>query len=455
MKEFKGFTKVFSFTVNQMVKRKSFRATFLLVAVLCLLAPAVVMSLMEKNSQKEGTAGTGSGTVANTAVERVAVVDTDREHPADYELLNQEGTGDFAKLTYVTAKDLNAGVHAATGGKAVVLLVEKSKDTTQHTKSEYQISVLLPEGTQLTKKDATGYEDFVSAHFQSILSQKAGLDAAQQEVLTHPVQSAAYSLKEAGAGDQFASVKRVLSFLLPYLLIMGLYFMILFYGQNVANSVLLEKSSKLMDNLLICVKPAALVMGKMLAIFVTGVLQTLFWIICLVAGFAIGCVCVKAINPDTTMILVQFIDSLSLFSGIFSIGGILVALAVFLAGFLLYCSLAALGGSLASKQEDLGTTNMVFTMALVISFMATLLGGALEGNISDWMLYVPFTAVLTVPGEALLGNLSVLQGSISLGILVLSTVVIVWLAGKVYTMLVMYKGNPPSLGNVLKMIRGK
>jgi ABC-type Na+ efflux pump permease subunit len=454
MKEFKGFGKVFSFTVGQMMKRKSFRTTFVLIAILCLLAPPLIMSLVEMNAMKEGTAGTGENTAVSTKIEKVVVVDTDQEHPVDYEILNQEGTGDFAKLAYETAADLNAGVSAAGGGKAVVLFVEKSG--ADEAEERYQINVLLPYGTDIQKKDAEGYESFVSDHFQTILNHKSGLTEEQQEIMENPVQAAAYSMKAAEeGGDQFAPVKRVLSFLLPYLLIMGLYFMILFYGQNVANSVLLEKSSKLMDNLLICVKPAALVMGKMLAIFVTGVLQTMFWIICLVGGFTVGCACVRAINPDTTMVLVQFLGSLSLFSGIFSIGGILFAIAVFLAGFLLYCSLAALGGSLASKQEDLGTTNMLFTMALVISFMATLFGGVLEGNITDWMLYIPFTAVLTAPGEALLGNLSVLQGSISLGILIATTIVVVWVAGRVYTMLVMYKGNPPSFGKIVKMIRNK
>lgn len=458
MKEFKGFTKVFSFTVEQMLKRKSFRTTFILVAILCFILPAGIMSLVEMNSQKEGTAGTDSDATKGTVIEQVVVVDTDSEHAVDYNLLSQQGTGDFAKITYQTADNLDDGVAIASkeNSKAVVLLIEMDDAVSEYQTTNYQVSVLIPEGSGLKKKDVSGYETFIEEHFQSILNVKSNLNAKQEEILANPIQAAAYSLKEDLEGENpFATIREVLSFLLPYLFIMGLYFMIVFYGQNVANSVLLEKSSKLMDNLLICVKPAALVMGKLLAIFVTGVIQTLCWILCLVGGFSVGCICVKAINPATTMLLVQFLDSLSLFSGIFSIGGILFALAVFLAGFLLYCSLAAMGGALASKQEDLGTTNMVFSMALVISFMATLFGGALEGNITDWMLYIPFTAVLIAPGQALLGNLSVLQGSLSLGILLVSTIVVVWIAGKVYTMLVMYKGNPPSFGMVVDMLKKK
>ena len=128
-----------------------------------------------------------------------------------------------------------------------------------------------------------------------------------------------------------------------------------------------------------------------------------------------------------------------------------------ISGFLLYCALAAVGGAIASKPEDLSTTNILFTMALVISFLLALSGGALQGELAStsWMLYMPFTALLVAPGMALLGEISIVQCLISLAIILLSALIVIRAAGHIYKMLIFYKGDPLSVQKVLKMLAGK
>lgn len=444
--EFKGFTKVFSFTLRQQINGKKFRATFAVIALLCLILPAAIMSVVELRSNKNPAS---HGEPETTRITDVAVVDGGALEQSDYEMLGQSGQGAFSQITYTMCEDLNQAVRRMSNQMAVILIVDQQGEN-------YELQVVTPWESQLKESEAEEYQDFIDRNFQLVILAKSGLTAEQMAMVQTPVMTEIHTSQNDGAGeDQFGQIRKLLSFALPYAVIMGLYFMILCYGQGVANNVIQEKTSKLMDNLLLSVKPGALVMGKVLAIFMTGVAQTLLWVVCLVAGFVLGTAGVKAINPNTDMLLIRFFDSLDIFSGIFSITGILFATAIFLAGFLLYCSLSALGGSLASKQEDLGTTNMLFTLILVISFMASFLGGALEGNAAIWMYYVPFTAVLVAPGEALLGNLTLLQEGVSLGILVITAVAAIWLAGKVYAMMVLYKGNPPSLGKVFGMLRGK
>lgn len=60
---------------------------------------------------------------------------------------------------------------------------------------------------------------------------------------------------EAEPVDELAALREILNMLLPYLVIMVLYFMILAYGQGVANCVLMEKTSKLVDTFLVTVRP--------------------------------------------------------------------------------------------------------------------------------------------------------------------------------------------------------
>ena len=61
-----------------------------------------------------------------------------------------------------------------------------------------------------------------------------------------------YGSEEAeGGGDSQDSMEMMISIFLSFIIVMVLYFFVLAYGQGVANSVVMEKSSKLMESFLI------------------------------------------------------------------------------------------------------------------------------------------------------------------------------------------------------------
>ena len=80
-------------------------------------------------------------------------------------------------------------------------------------------------------------------------------------------------------------------------------------------------------------------------------------------------------------------------------------------------------------------------------------GGGLEsGGAPAWMLYVPFTAALITPSYVALGACEFLEGMISLGIIVTTTLIFIIVAGRLYKMMSLYKGNGVKLGKALKML---
>ena len=258
--------------------------------------------------------------------------------------------------------------------------------------------------------------------------------------------------------DGSALVQEILSMALPYVNVMLIYFLVLFYGQNTSGSVILEKTSKLMDTFLISVKPKAMIFGKVLAICAAGVLQFAIWVIAAVAGFAVGTALVRMINPATTMGLVRFFSILGSASGMFTPGAVIIAVLMIVAGMLLYSSMASIGGALAGKPEDLSSTNIFFTLILVVSFLCTLYSGFLSRGMPQgvrWIDIVPFTAILITPSRLLLGYIPLWAGALSLLIVILAAAVIMLLAGRIYKMMSFYKGNPPKLNDVLKMLREK
>lgn len=443
----KGFGTIFWFTFVQHVKQKGYRNVTIIVAVLCLLLPAVIMPAIEYFKEDEAY---------ESKVDKVYVVETGEkaDKGTDYGVLCSVDPERFTDVVYETEGSVeDAAKKAEADGYSIVLAVD-------YQEKGYRLDVLLPDETKLNKKDADAYEAFLSGAFRYILIQKSGLEATQIAEMTMPIETVIRdSSVSADESDEYAEAKSILAMVLPYLNIMVLYFMILAYGQGTANAAIMEKSSKLMDLFLVSVKPKAMLLGKVFATTATGILQIFVWIGGLFGGFALGVYFTKMVNPKTDMALIQLIDTFGEFSGMFTVSGVVLALLMLAAGLLLYCSLAAIGGAVAEKPEDLSNTNMLFVLVLLISFFATLFaGGAGSGVPWDgvtWQVWMPFTAILAAPTKILLGVMSVPEAIASLGIVVATATLITVIAGKIYRMMSLYKGNPPGPKKLVEMLRRK
>ena len=436
---------IFSFTFIQHVKQKGYRNVTVVVAVLCLLLPAVILPAIEYFKEDETYV---------SKIDKVYVVETDSstEGKADYGVLNSVDAAQFTDVVYEMAENVeDAAKKAEEDGHSVVLAVG-------HQEGTYQLNVLLPDESKLNKKDANAYETFLSGAFRYILIQKSNLEAAQIAEMTMPIETVVRdSSVSADESDEYAVAKEVMATILPYLNIMILYFMILAYGQGTANSAIMEKTSKLMDLLLVSVKPGEMLLGKVFAMAASGVLQIFIWLAGLFGGFALGIHFTKMVNPNTDMILIQLVESFGEFSGMFTVSGVILALLMLSAGLLLYCSLAAIGGAIAEKPEDLSSTNMLFVMVLLVSFFATMFAGGAGSDVPwdavTWQVWMPFTSILVAPTKILLGVMSIPEAALSLGIVVVTATLITIAAGEVYKMMSLYKGDPPSPKKMIEMMR--
>ena len=238
---------------------------------------------------------------------------------------------------------------------------------------------------------------------------RADLTPEQRALLTAPVEVTVTG-GQTGEGETMG----LLSMLLPFASLMLLYFLVLLYGQSTAASVILEKTSKLMDLFLVSVEPGAMVLGKVLATALAGLLQLAVWAAGLAGGFAIGGAVAR--QTGVTLPLLEVL-----------------------------------------KAEDLSSTNVLFSLVLVASFFCCMFAGGMDGMTSSarWLDYVPFTAILVTPSRVLLGQTSLLGGLVSLALVVVCAGVLTALAGRVYRLMSLYKGNPPTPRRVLRMLREK
>ena len=466
--ELKGLGKIFAFTFERQVKSTGYLVGTIVFALLCFLLPAGIMAAVEYFG---GDSDSAVETAAVSPVQTVYVAD-ETDGAADWNLLTQAGSETFGGIFYVTCGSLEeADAQAGQEEHSLILLLEEAKKTAQEnalsqvsngSQNGYQMHLLLPDNTSLSEGDAGDLESFLQANFQIILLQKSGIDPAAAAELLVPATTEVTTFGEEALSETEAaleSMREVLGMLLPYLNIMILYFLVLFYGQGVANNVIMEKTSKLMDTFLVAVKPTAMVFGKVLAVTAASMLQFVIVAASLIGGFAAGSALVRMINPDSDMLLLLFFDSLSEFQGVLTVPGILLAVVMMVSGFFLYCSLSAIGGSAAGKPEDLSSTNVVFTTVLIVSFLAALYAGGIgsmdSGAFAKWLDFVPFTSILVTPSRIMLGEVSLGMGFVSLLLVLIVSVLCLLLAGKVYRMMALYKGNPPTPAKLMKMLKEK
>lgn len=485
---------VFSFTLKQQVQAKGYRTITVLIAAIFFLLPAIIMPCVEAFGKHSAKADEPS------PVTEVYVVDN-TPVSVDLNFLSQMGNARFAGISYIDCgNDLDKAKELADANPtSLILAIDMQGMDSSESDAEYaagaapeaqtqadssnlpradQANVLAGSGTyrfsllrtdecDIAKDDARALEDYMNMYFRLVLSEKAGISYETLAALSVPIVSQTTHVTADGMpaedenqdpDDPLTAMKPVLSMILPYFNIMLIYFLVLFYGQGVANCVIMEKTSKLMDTFLVSVKPAAMIFGKVFAIITASAFQFILWIAALIGGFVSGSALVKMINPKSDMVLLAFFDLLGDVSGMFTVPGVILALLMIIGAFALYCGLAAIGGSLASKPEDLSSTNSLFTLVLIVSFFAVISSGAMTGTMPEaaaWYDYIPFTSILVTPSRVLLGYVSIPTACISLALVLVCVVVCLAAAGKVYRMMSLYKGNPPKPAALIGMLKNK
>ncbi len=435
----KGFSKIFSFTFRQHVKSRGYKNSTIVIALLCLLLPALVMTGVQKLSGG-GEEGTGTDYPQQdqmtdiSRVENIYAVDSagdQEEYLAALPDFLRSGFGAEVTVTdYESDFDRAAADAAGTGDTLLIVISGEGDDRV--------MNLIIPENSGVSEEEAEGFGMALDSYAQAL-------------------NSAAETENDASGEDPQESMEMVISMVLSFIILMVLYFFVLAYGQGVANSVVMEKNSKLMESFLLSVSPAAMILGKLLAITLTGLIQLFSWIGSLVISFAAGTALVRSADPDSDMLILQVFDmAADLAGGMFTPVNCIMAVLIVVAGMLLYCSLAAVGGAVASKAEDLSSANIIFTLVLVASFLAALYaGGIIDGDGSPVLDWIPFTAVMLAPSEVLMGDLPLWKTGSILLIIVLVTVAVTLIAGKIYKSLALYRGDVLSPKKLIKILRGQ
>ena len=245
-----------------------------------------------------------------------------------------------------------------------------------------------------------------------------------------------------------------------------LFMFIIIYGNMIMRSVIEEKTSRIIEVIISSVKPIQLMMGKIIGTSLAGITQVTTWIvlgaILLFSASAIFGVDLSQSpqqdmvnetlsNPESTDKIQMIVNEFSALP----IGNLIVAFILFfIGGYLLYSSLYAAIGAAVDNETD----TQQFMIPVLIPLIIGVYVGVFtviedpHGTISTVFSFIPFTSPVVMLMRIPFG-VPLWEQIASLLILIMSFVVTVWFAAKIYRIGILMHGKKPTYKELYKWLK--
>lgn len=236
------------------------------------------------------------------------------------------------------------------------------------------------------------------------------------------------------------------SFTVSYVYSILVLVLVMLSSSYIIRSVLEEKASRLVEMLMVSVKPLALILGKILAsmclVLVQLMLMALGGVLAakLAARFA-GAELTQMVLATGALSVLAELDVMSAVAAVVSI----------LLGFLTFSLIGGLSASCCDSMEDMNSATTATVFTALGGYLAAMVASAFDGAAATVFSLIPFVSVFVAP-------VKYLEGSISIGVLIaawaLQAAVIALMAllcRRVYAALIMHTGSRVKLKGMLRM----
>ena len=434
------------------VKKKSFLITTFLVpvlfAALCIL-PSVIM-LMAKEKGKEIAVVDQSGIVMPYLTDNKSV------EYIDHSDKTVEDKKSFVNEYGVDALVIISPIDSATNSVNVASYSEKP------------LSIDLTEDVRSKVDDAV--EDYRISQYDI-----ADLKAIMEDIRVD-VPMSTFVFDESGEEKEASfEVPMIISMVLSMVIYM---FVMMFCGM-VMQSVIEEKSSRVVEVLVSSVKATELMFGKIIGVACVALTQFFLWIVLtlvLVSGFS-AFVGFDSLMGDPAQ-AEQMMEMTATMGGVdvaemtaamtednglgtvlntlkdFNWGQMIFAFVVyFILGYLLYASFYAAIGSAVENEADTQQLQMPLTVPLMLAFFVALYAFKAPDSAAVWWgSMIPFTSPIVMLARIPYG-VPTWELALSMGLLALTFVACGWVSAKIYRIGILMFGKKTTFKDLWKWLR--
>ncbi|WP_369258415.1 ABC transporter permease [Geodermatophilus amargosae] len=211
-------------------------------------------------------------------------------------------------------------------------------------------------------------------------------------------------------GDSAADTQRTVVAVVG---VVVLYSLLILFAQFVAQGVVEEKASRVVELLLATMRPWQLLAGKILGLGVLGLGQ-----IAVIAAIGIG----GALAFDVVDLPGELV------------GTVLWLLFWFVLGYALFASLFAVAASLVSRQEDLGSVLTPASLVLVAGFIVAIQAASdPSGSLAVVTSYVPGLSPMVMPVRQAAGDVALWEVGVAVVLMLVAIALVIRLGGRVYS----------------------
>lgn len=405
MRDLSGTGQVYRFTLSQLLKSRANRVTLIIMVLLAAVSMPLTALLGGETPETSDTAGLASVRVDNRT---------------DLVL-------DFSGDAYWADTDFSAGA-----GEPDAVVTITGDET------GYQVAVVGSEAA-----DAGELSQLAETARQAVRDaclRAAGLSSRQLEALTA-------STGEEDSHEDGFWVQYGYSILAMILCLMS--------ASYVIRAVVEEKDSRLVELLLVSVKPMALLAGKILAVMAF----TFGWLLAMLAGLGVSCgLTAGLMGPG---VLQKQLSGLlaavpRVQEDLWQAAGVLLVLLVSLGlGYLTMSLIGGVAGACCSGMEEAGEATGPVMLLTMAGYLASCVVGAVpSGPVAVFSTLCPVVSIFCAPVQFAGGNVSfwlvlaswAIQAAVIWGLLTL--------ASRVYAGLIVHRGSRVKLRELMSMAKG-
>ena len=403
---------VTEFTMKEMLRRKSFIISTLIILVI------IIVGINIPNILKLFTDSSETG-------DKLLIVDSNKVFEGNLSSLEQMNTGYEVQISNenISFDDIKSKIENKEIDDAIIV---------EQTDNNIKIRYIVESSTMM----AGVPENIISAIntiYSNMQINKLQLTPEQIASITPNFE---YSLEQTEEQEVQGNVLAIM------LLSIVLFYAIYFCAYQVSSSITTEKTSKIMETLVTSTSPKTIVLGKTVGIGIVGLLQ-----VCLLVAVALitAYTCLEPGTLDSILDMSNFTPYLAIITIIY-----------FILGYVAYALMYALTGSTVSKPEDIQSANGPVAIIAVIGFYLsyfTMMNPTSDLNVFASML--PISSPFCMPFRIMMGLASTTDVIISILILLVTIFIIARVAIKIYSNAILNYGTKMSFADLIKVYRDK
>ena len=405
---------VAKFTIKDMVKRKSFIISNLIILAIIVLLFNVPRIMDLITGDQEGFSET-----------KMLIVDSENIFEGTLATLNEMNLGYKISVSdeNLSYEDIKEKINNDETDEAIIITNKDGQINFEYIVKNLSMIQQVPENIV----------NAITTLYSNIQIQKLGLTTEQLQSLTPNFNFEIKQTEEQEVqGNQFAMM----------MMSLVLFYAIYFCAYQVSTSITTEKTSKIIETLVTSTTPRTIVLGKTIGIGIVGLLQ-------------IAAIIATALISNALFLEEGILDGIIDFNNITTFLGIITGV-YFILGYAVYALLYALTGSTVGKPEDVQSANGPVAIVAVIGFYLayfTMMNPTSELN--KLAAILPISSPFCMPFRVMMGIATPQEIAISIAVILVTIAIVAKVSIKIYSQAILNYGSKSGLKDIFKMYKNK